>query len=199
MVIGKNGLTTNTPGNILLGAGTFHKNLTWNSTSSAWSGDCIGATSGGGTVSIKGEYLPIELDGAHVLVKGLTVKQGGTAEMEVNIAELTSDNLKIATNFKKEATSDATGYDLYVDKASISDGDYLANFGFVGETTNGNKIIIIFENALCTEAFELKSENKKNAVMKLKLSCYATNSGDLTTLPVKIYYPSATSGTTSGT
>lgn len=190
MVIGKNGLTTSTPSNILLGAGTFHKNLTW--ASNAWSGDCIGATSGGGTVTIKGEYMPIELDGAHVLVKGLTVKQGGTAEMEVNIAELTGDNLKIATNFKKESTSNATGYDLYVDKANIADSDYLTNFGFVGETTDGKKIIIIFENALCTEAFELKSENKKNTVMKLKLSCYATNSGDLTTLPVKIYYPTAT-------
>ena len=52
-------------------------------------------------------------------------------------------------------------------------------------------IIIIFENALCTEAFELKPENKKNSVMKVKLSCYAENGGDLDTLPVKIYYPSA--------
>ena len=199
MVLGKNGLTSTTPENIPLGAGTYHRNFTWNSTSSKWEGDCVGATSGGGSVSIKGDYMPIELDGAHVLVKGLTVKQGGTADMEVNIAELTGDNLKMATNFKKATTSDVAGYDLYVDKANLDEGDYIENFAFVGKTATGKDIIIIFENALCTEAFELKNENKKNSVVKVKLSCYATNAGDLDTLPVKIYYPSATSGTTSGT
>ena len=199
MVLGKNGLTSTTPENIPLGAGTYHRNFTWNSTSSKWEGDCVGATSGGGSVSIKGDYMPIELDGAHVLVKGLTVKQGGTADMEVNIAELTGDNLKMATNFKKSTTSDVAGYDLYVDKANLDEGDYIENFAFVGKTATGKDIIIIFENALCTEAFELKNENKKNSVVKVKLSCYATNAGDLDTLPVKIYYPSATSGTTSGT
>ena len=190
MVLGKNGLTSTTPENIPLGAGTYHRNFTWNSTSSKWEGDCVGATSGGGSVSIKGDYMPIELDGAHVLVKGLTVKQGGTADMEVNIAELSSDNLKMATNFKKATTSDVAGYDLYVDKANLDEGDYIENFAFVGKTATGKDIIIIFENALCTEAFELKNENKKNSVVKVKLSCYATNDGDLDTLPVKIYYPS---------
>ena len=191
MEIGKHGITTTTPGNIPLGAGTYHRNFVWDSTESKWTGDCVGATSGGGNVSIKGEYMPIELDGAHVLVKGLTVKQGGSAEMEVNIAELSGDNLKMATNFKKAETSDVAGYDLYIDKANLEEGDYIENFAFVGKTATGKNIIIIFENALCTEAFELKPENKKNSVMKVKLSCYASNSGDLDTLPVRIYYPTA--------
>ena len=191
MEIGKHGITTTTPENIPLGAGTYHRNFAWNTTENKWEGDCIGATSGGGSVSIKGEYMPIELDGAHVLVKGLTVKQGGSAEMEVNIAELTSDNLKMATNFKKDTTNTVAGYDLYIDKANLEEGDYIENFAFVGKTATGKNIIIIFENALCTEAFELKSENKKNSVLKVKLSCYANNSGDLNTIPVKIYYPSA--------
>lgn len=192
MTIGKHGVNTTTPENILLGAGTYHRGLKWNAESGAWEGACVGATSGGGKVAIEGEYKDIELDGALVLVKGLTVKQGGKATMEVNLAELTGDNIKMTTNFK-QSESDADGYDLFVDKPNIEEGDYLENFGFVGKTANGAKdIIIIFESALCKSAFELEGKNKENAILKATLEAYAENAGDLDTIPVKIYYPSAT-------
>ena len=191
MVMGKHGISTTTPENILLGAGTYHKGLKWNSETSSWDGTAIGATSGGGKVSIEGEYLDLELDGALVLVKGLTVKNGGKASMEVNMAELSGDNIKMSTNFT-QGESDAEGYDMFVDKAAIEEGDYIENFGFVGKTANGKKdIIIIFEAALCKSAFELEAKNKENAVLKLTLDAYAENAGDLDTLPVKIYYPAA--------
>lgn len=185
--IGKHGVTATTPENILLGAGTYHKGLKFEG--NAWTGTCIGATSGGGKVSIEGEYLDIELDGALVLVKGLTVKTGGKASMEVNMAELSGTNIKMATNFT-EGESDAEGYAMYVDKPNITDGDYIENFGFVGKTANGAKdIIVIFEHALCKSAFELEGKNKENSVLKLTLDAYAENAGDLDTIPVKIYYP----------
>lgn len=186
-VNGKHGVSTNTPENILLGAGTYHKGLKFEG--GAWTGTCIGATSGGGKVSIEGEYLDIELDGALVLVKGLTVKQGGKASMEASIAELSGDNIKMATNFT-EGESDADGYSMYVDKANIEEGDYIENFGFVGKTANGKKdIIIIFEYSLCKSAFELEGKNKEQSVLKVVLDAYAANAGNLDTLPVKIYYP----------
>lgn len=192
MSIVKHGITANTPENIPFGAGTYYKNFSWDSTSKAWTGTCIGATQGGGKLSIAGEYVPIELDGALVKVKGLTIKQGGTAKMEVNMAELSGDNLKMTTNFKKEATSDADGYDLYVDKANLEEDDYVENFAFVGKTAKGKNIVVIFEYALCTEAFELEPKPKENAVLKATLEAYAENDGDLDTLPIKIYYPKAT-------
>lgn len=189
MSIGKHGVTATTPDNILLGAGTYHRNLQF--ADGKWTGVCIGATSGGGKVSIEGEYKDIELDGALVLVKGLTVKTGGKASIEASIAELSGDNIKMATNFKK-GESDADGYDLFVDKPNIDEGDYIANFGFVGKTANGAKdIIIIFEHALCKSAFELEGKNKENSVIKVTLDAYAENDGDLDTLPVKIYYPTS--------
>lgn len=188
-VIGKHGVTNDTPNNILLGAGTFHKGLAF--VDGAWTGTCIGATSGGGKVSIEGEYLDIELDGALVLVKGLTVKQGGKASMEVSLAELSADSIKTATNFKL-GDSDAQGYDMFIDKPGIDENDYIENFGFVGKTANGAKdIIIIFEYALCKSAFELEGKNKEASVLKLVMDAYAENAGQLDTLPVKIYYPSA--------
>ena len=190
-VNGKHGVNTNTPDNILLGAGTYHKGLKWNAETSSWDGTIIGATSGGGKVAIEGEYLDVELDGALVLVKGLTVKQGGKASIELNMAELSTDNIKMATNFKL-GESDAEGYDMLVDKPNIEEGDYVENFGFVGKTANGKKdIIIIFEYALCKSAFELEGKNKEQSTLKAVLEAYAANAGDLDTLPVKIYYPSA--------
>ncbi len=189
MNTGKHGVTATTPENILFGAGTYHKGLKWNTSEKKWEGTCVGATSGGGKLSIAGEYVDIELDGALVLVKGLTVKQGGTASMEVNLAELTGDNIKMATNFK-EGESDAEGYSMYVDKPNIEEGDYIDNFAFVGKTANGKKdIVVIFESALCKSAFELEGKGKTNSVLKLTLDAYAENDGDLDTLPVKIYYP----------
>lgn len=187
MPISKHGITEKTAENILFGAGTYYKNLVWSS--DKWEGTCIGATSGGGKISISGEYVNIDLDGALVKVKGLTIKQGGTATMEVNMAELSGDTIKMGTNFK-EGESDATGYKMYEDKPNIDEGDYLENFGFVGQTANGKKnIIVIFESALCTSAFEAEPKGKENAVLKLTLEAYAENQGDLDTLPVKIYYP----------
>ena len=188
MAIVKHGITASTPTNILLGAGTYYKGLKFET--NAWSGTVLGATSGGGKISIKGEFLDLELDGALVKFKGQTVKQGGTASAEVNFAEVTKDILKMGTLFG-DGTG-VTGFDVLEDKATIEDGDYIQNFGFVGETADGSKkIIVIFENALCTSGLEIESKGKEQSIIKLTLDAVANNTGDLNTLPVKIYYPTA--------
>jgi len=192
MSIGKNGVTENTPKDILLGAGTYHKGLTWDSAGKAWKGTCIGATSGGGKVSIAGELIDLAVDGALVLFKGQTVKVGGKASIEATLAEMNGENIKMSTHFKK-GESDATGYDMFVDKPDIEEGDYVDNFAFVGKTANSKKdIIIIFESALCKSAFEIEPKNKEQSVLKVLMEAYANTIGDLDTLPVKIYYPSET-------
>lgn len=186
-VFGKHGVSASTPENILLGAGTYHSGLVFEG--SAWKGKIIGATKGGGKVSIKGEIMNIELDGALVNVKGLAVKQGGKATIEANFAEISADIMKTATMFEV-GNSDATGYTMLQDKPNITEGDYIKNFGFVGQTADGSKnIIVIFENALCVSGLEMDPQNKNNAVAKLVFDAYAENAGDLDTLPVKIYYP----------
>lgn len=189
--IGKHGVSATTPENILLGAGTIHKNLKWDSASKKWTGEIIGATSGGNSVEIKGEIVDIELDGALVKVKGLAVAQGGTGTMEVNFAELSPDILKMASLFE-ERESDAEGYTMLVPKADIAESDYVDGFAFVGKTANGKKdIIVIFDSALCTSGLKIDGKNKTNTVLKLTMEAYAENEGDLDTLPVRIYYPTA--------
>lgn len=187
MKMGKHAVTANTPGNILLGAGTWHKGLKYET--NAWTGTVLGATSGGGKISIKGEFIEIEVDGALVKFKGQTIKQGGAASAEVNFVELTNDIMKIGTLFE-EGESTANGFTMLQDKENIEDGDYIENLGFVGFTADGSKqIIVIFENALCTSGMELEPKNKEQSVVKLTFDAVANPDSNLKTLPVKIYYP----------
>ena len=186
-VIGKHGITANTAQNVLLGAGTFMKNLKFEE--GKWTGDILGATSGGGKISIVGEFYDIPVDGALVKVKGLTVKNGGTVTVEATFAEISTDVMKMATLFE-EGVSDAEGFTMLKDKAAIAEGDYVDGFGFVGMTANGAKqIVMVMESALCTSGMEIEAKNKEAAVIKVTMECYAENAGDLDTLPVKIYYP----------
>lgn len=188
---GKTGASTSTPKNILFGAGTIHKGLKY--TGSSWNFDesIVGATQGGSKVSIKPEFKKIEVDGAMVAVKGLQVKVGETATMEVNFIELTKEIMKM-TVAGKEGTSEDTKYDLIESKSKIEDGDYLENIAFVGETLDGRNIIVIMDNVLCTSGFEADGKNKEEGVFTLTFECHADLTSDLDTLPYHIYYPKAT-------
>lgn len=190
---GKTGVTENTPKNILFGAGTIHKGLKY--TTNAWNFEAslIGATSGGSKLSIVPEVTQIEVDGALVKAKGLSVKTGETASMEINFIELTKDIIKAAT-FGKDGTSDDSNYDVIVPKANIADGDYWENIAFVGKTLEGKNVIAILENALCTNGFEQEGKNKEGAIGKYTFESHAELTSDLDTLPWKIYYPKASAG-----
>lgn len=187
---GKTGVTANTTKNIMFGAGTIHKNLKYTTTKWNFDESIIGATQGGSKLSIKPEYTKIEADGALVAVKGLKVKTGETATMEINFLELSKDILMSAVGGKAGASTDNT-YDLIESKPDIAEGDYLENIAFVGNTLEGKHIIVILDNALCTSGFEADERNKEAGVVTLTFECHATISSDLDTLPYHIYYPKA--------
>lgn len=188
---GKTGVSANTPKNILFGAGTIHKGLKYTTNTWNFANSIVGATSGGSKLSIIPEVTKVEVDGALVAAKGLSVKTGETATMEINFIELTEDIIKSAT-LGQAGTSDDTNYNVIIPKADIQEGDYWENIAFVGKTLDGENIIAILENALCTSGFEQEGKNKEGAVGKYTFECYAELTGDLDTLPWKIYYPKAT-------
>ena len=191
MVEGRNGITADTPKRILFGAGTIHNGLKYSST---WNfkESLVGATNGGSKLSIVPELYDVPLDGANVAVKGLKVKTGETATMEVNFAELTEDIIKAATIGKTGTATDTT-YNLIESKADIAVGDYWENVAFVGRTLEGKNIIAILENALITSGMETEGKNKESAVGTYTFACHAAADADsFDTLPWKIYYPKAT-------
>jgi len=186
------GITAKTPENIMLGAGTIHKGLAladgkWNFEESL-----IGATSGGSKFSIVPEYTDIEVDGALVKVKGLTVKTGETATMEVNFLEMTPDLLKMCVVGDVAASTDYEGYTEIKSRARVTEGDYIENLAYVGKKTDGTPIIIIFEQAICTSGLEVEGKNKEAGVFKGTFECVADVTPEADTLPWKILYPTPT-------
>ena len=195
MKAGKNGITAKTPKNILFGAGTIHKGLKY--TAGAWNFEAsiVGATSGGSKLSIVPEVTPVEVDGAQVAIKGLKVKTGETATMEVNFIELSPELVKNATVGQNDAGNSVDGYEVIKSKSDIEEGDYWENIAFVGKTLSGKNIIVILDNAICTSGFELEGKNKEAGIPAFTFECTADpnldTESDLDTLPWHIYYPTA--------
>lgn len=185
------GITEKTPGNIPFGAGTIHRGLKFTENKWNFADSLVGATSGGSKFEIVPEVTQVEVDGALVAVKELDVKQGETATMEVNFVELTPDIIK-ASVIGQSGTSDITGYSVIESKSMIEEGDYWENIAFVGKTLTGQPIIVIMANALCTSGLSIEGKNKEAGVGKYTFRCSQEITGDLTTLPYKIYYPTPT-------
>lgn len=197
------GITENTPKTVMLGAGTIHSGLqytpgkdgaagTWNATASL-----ICATSGGSKLSIVPEFYDVPVDGALVKVKGLTVKMGETATLEINPIELTPAILNMAVIGDAAASTTATGYTEMTSRAVINEGDYVTNLGYVGKTVEGKPIIIIFDNALCTSGLEFEGKNKEAANPKFTFECFADLTPEADTLPWHIYWPTETVSATT--
>lgn len=184
------GVTENTSKNILLGAGAIYKNLSYNKETKKWNTAeaLIGATSGGNKVVITPGITDVEVDGALVKVKGLTLKQGETARLETNLIELTPELIKTLV-IGEDGTTDMADYNVIVSKASIEDGDYWDNVAFVGKKTDGTPIIVILDNVLCTTGFDSDNKKKEGTVFKATFECYAEPDSTLDKLPYHIYYP----------
>lgn len=183
------GITAGTPKELLLGAGAYYKDLKYVE-GTGWSGTILGATQGGGKVSITPEYLTIEADGATVKVKGLEQKVGEVANMEINLLEIKESHLVDALHMEEDTSKTIPGYKVYRSKRNIGDEDYFDNIAFVGTLTSGEQIIIIFENGIIEGALELEPKNKEVSVFKATVECTASfEQDDLEHLPYYIYYP----------
>ncbi len=185
---GKTGVTSETPDKILFGTGTIHKNLKYSTNAWNFSNSIVGATSGGSKFSIKPEITDVSVDGALVATKGLRVKTGETATMEINFVELTKDVIKAGT-LGADGTSDDSAFDVIETKAAIDDEDYWDNIAFVGKTVSGKDVIVIMDNALCTSGMEAEGKDKESSVMAYTFECHADITSDLDTLPWHIYWP----------
>lgn len=190
MALKKHGITAETIKKLILGAGVIYKNLKY--TENEWSGEPIGATSGGIKFNWEAQWLDVEVDGATVLVKGVSKqKVGESASIEGQMTEMTEDILVTALHLVK-STSEDTNYVKYVSKENITEDDYLENIAYVGTLSDGKNIIIILPNALCTEAFELETKNAEQTTFAVKFECTADLQNDtLNKLDIQLYYPTA--------
>lgn len=192
------GVTKDTPKNILLGAGTLYKGLTYSTETKKWTGTILGATSGGNKLTIKPETMDIDVDGVSVKAKGLTVKTGETAQIETNMVEITKDFIR-STAIGQEGTSADSRFDVIESKEQIDDSDYIENFAFVGFKTDGSPIIVLFDYAICLDGFESDNKNKENTVVPATFQCVAplVAGGNTNQLPYHVYVPKAVASQTA--
>lgn len=149
----------------------------------------LGATSGGNKLSITSELTPIEVDGATVTVKGLTQKTGESGSLETNMVQHSIESLKRAI-VGKETDSLIKGYTQIQTKPLIELSDYLDNIAYVGSKTDGQDVIIIMENAICTSGLEIEGKNKEANVVTTTFEPSADfKKGVFDTLPIYIFYP----------
>lgn len=183
------GISTDTPSKIFLGAGTIHKGLKF-TTGTGWNfkETVMGATQGGNTLTIEPEITNVEIDGAWVKTKGLAIKTGETATMEVNFAEVTPEMLKTVL-IGESGTSEHTGWDVLESATEILPGHYIEDFAFAGKTLDGKPIIVIFPSALCTSGLSLEGKSKENSAVPATFECYQDIENDLRVSGYRIYYP----------
>lgn len=109
MGLKKHGITSETIKNMILGAGVIYKNLKYEKPSNGWTGTPLGATSGGLKFNYEAQWLDVEVDGATVLIKGVSKqKVGESATLEGQMTELTEDILVSALHLVKSTSEDTT-------------------------------------------------------------------------------------------
>ena len=199
----KTGYTKDTPQRFQLNAGALLENLTWvkdlEGASGKWSGDLIGATSGGSSISLVNTFRQAEIDGVFTAVVGGDSIESSEGKFEVNMIEWTANNLKralLADAKTSDGTQYPTGYEVITTRREVKSTDYIENLAYVGTITGSNNpIIIIMHHAFPTGGLEFEPQDKQEGIYKLVFEARASadNAND-TSLPVTILFPSATAG-----
>lgn len=193
----KDGITSTTPDNILLGAGTIHVGLEYEAgtgqTAGAWNftESLLCATGDGNTLKITPEITDIAVDGAWVKVEQLQVKTGETATLDITPVEITPEVIKMGVIAQANTTDAPTGWSQIDSKEIIETGDYVENLAFVGTRIDGTPIIVMFDHALCTSGMEIGGKDKEASKPTLTFECVADLDDSHRVLPWHIYYPTA--------
>ncbi|NEZ46499.1 hypothetical protein FDF74_04620 [Clostridium niameyense] len=190
------GYTKSTPQYYWVDAGAVYKNLKYSKEKKEWEGTLLGATSDGNKVKIEQKYRQIKVDGVFTKAKGQEVLESSDAEIEINVKEITAENIRLALNGKireigSESEEAPEGYKVIEGKGKLEDSDYIDNLALVGTMTGSKQpIIVVLDNALCTSGLDTETKDDDEAVLKMKFEAHA--SADQVadrTLPARIYFP----------
>lgn len=190
----RTGYTNDTPKHYLINAGAVYKNLTWNKETQKWEGELLGATSGGNKLTIEQNFRTIEVDGVFVAAKGQKLLESQNAKLEINVKELTAENIRMSINGKITKGDDQTApqtYDVISVEGKIDNEDYIGNLGLVGTLSGTDEpFIVILDNALCTSGLEFETKDNEEAVITMTFEAHADEGQiDDLSLPARIYYP----------
>lgn len=191
--IKRTGITEETAKHFIINAGAIYTNLTY-SEPDGWTGDLLGATSGGNEIAISMEFREIDIDGAFSKYVGQKVLLASDATLTANVKEVTANVVKMAILGVEEPGDGSTApaeYAVISGKGKIEPADYLTNIALVGEISGTTKpIIVILDNALCTSGLNFSTADDDEAVISMTFEAHAdADQIEDRTLPARIYMP----------
>lgn len=192
MALSTNAMRKETVERLLLDAGAIYKNLEFDETSGEFTGEVLGATSGGSEFVSELELRQPEIDGAKGRVKGMEFVDAHNANLVVNLKELTAENVRMGIGPADVDTSDEN-YDIVQPRYKIEMGDYTDNIAYVGRLSGSNKpVVIMLDNVLSAEGFTLTAEDNNEATIPITFYAHKTlEELDTDEAPYRIYWPKA--------
>lgn len=190
----KTGYSDKTSKRYVINAATIYTGVEYK-VDGGFTGDLMGATSGGVTLNIEQEYRDIEVDGTgHVKVKGNKVLESANGTVTANMKEITAETIRRSLNGSIKEVTDAEapiGYKLIESKRYVEDSDYIENIAVVGRLSGTSQpVIAILDNALCTSGLELGTEDNDEAVIEQVYEAHASvEQLNADEMPWRIYYP----------
>lgn len=191
----RSGYTQETPFNYLINAGAVFLGLKWDKEQNKWVYEKrLGATSDGNKFMVEQNYRTIEVDGVFTAAKGQKVLESQNAKIEVNVKEITAENIKLALNGSITSGNGETApseYKVIETKSKLELTDYIDNIGIVGTLSGTEKpVVIIIYNALCTSGLEFEMKDNDEAVVTMTFEAHA-DEGNVEDLkaPFAIYWP----------
>lgn len=191
----KTGYTKDSAKGFLLNAGALLKNLTFKE--GKWSGDLLGATSGGSSISLVNTFRQPEIDGVFTTPVGADSIETSEGKFEVNMIEWTAENIKIAIlgEIKKsDGTDFPDGYDVITTRRKVEESDYIENLAYVGTISGSEKpVIIIMHHSIVTSGLEFEPQDKQEGIYKMVFEARSgADEVNDTSLPITILFPTAT-------
>jgi len=171
---GFSGIRTDTKGNLVLDAGACYFNIDITALETPgpdpWgaaiaSAIPLGATRGGSTFNRGLTIRDIEMDGKLGRVRGLERRQSVEPVLTVNFLEMTAGNLRRAL---AGATQEKKGSFIKITGGEITDAAYIDNIALATtiarEGQSGLPVVIIVENVLVVESFDLSTADEDEMV-----------------------------------
>lgn len=121
---------------------------------------------GSNTFNVEAEIKEIEVNGAKGKTKGLRRKISENASLEVNLMDLSLENMKLALPGSRLVGSELkNGW-------KIENVDYIDNVTLIGQDMGGTYKKITIYNALMDESLSLAMDEKEESVLTLTLSAH---------------------------
>lgn len=147
----------------------------------------FGATNGV-KVELKTNLTQLEIDGILSTPVGGDIIESTEGTMEANLLEGTLENIKMALIGKDLTVEGANGVTAVRPKGRVEVADYIKGLAHISTLQNGDKLVIVFDNAVPVEGLSLEPKDGETNAITVTFACRANADAiDDASLPVTIY------------